>query len=64
MIIDYLENKNPPDYQGRTPLTLAMYSNHVDVFALILKTVENKNPIINLGNTTHHVAAERSVRDL
>ena len=66
MIIDYVKEKNPQDYSGlgRTPLTLAVLRNHVDICTLILKNIVNKNPIIYWGNTILHVAAREGYLDI
>ena len=61
MIMDHLEDKNPKNDWGRTPLHLATLANHprgTEVYRLIMNEVDDKNPKDNWqGATPLHSAA-------
>ena len=42
--MENIEDKNPGDYDGWTPLHCAALSGHLNVYELIMKTQVNKNP--------------------
>ena len=54
-----VENKNPPNNNGHTPLHVAAYKGHFDVCRLIIDNVKNKNPADSRGITPLHRAASQ-----
>ena len=64
-----MEDKNPPDSQGNTPLHFAASKNflndrvtrqsYVEMCRLILDNVDNKHPINRQGKTPLDAARER-----
>ena len=60
-ISDRLDNKNPPDAHGYTPLHLAALLGHLDVVVFISNNVKEKNPKTSTywkETTPLHEAAE------
>ena len=53
-----LENKNPADNDGWTPLDAAAHEGHFKICEFILEKLENKNPGRNDGWTPLHSAAQ------
>jgi len=49
--MDYVEENNPPDDYGNTPLHLAAKEGHLDVCRLIMDQVEDKHPRNDAGET-------------
>ena len=56
MILDRVEDKNPKDINGITPLHLAAKFGRADLFKAILDEVEDKNPKDKNGETPLHLA--------
>ena len=50
-IMEKLENKNPGDNNGSTPLHFAARFGHLDVCSAIMEKLDNKNPMDNDGQT-------------
>ena len=57
LISDFLENKNPKDREGVTPLHFSAENGHFEVCELIMDNVSNKNPQNKAGWTPLHWAA-------
>ena len=53
-----LDDKNPKNNSGGTPLYFAAGNGHLKICQLILANVEEKNLPDSLGNTPLHVAAK------
>ena len=47
----YVRNKNPPKADGVTPLHSAAIFGHLEVYKLLLKESDDKNPVDLYGNT-------------
>ena len=60
MIIQIVENKNPADDFGMTPLHYAAEIGNLELFELIMNLVENMNPINNEGETPLCLAAKNN----
>ena len=58
MEIKCIEDKNPKDHFGDTPLHLATKNGHTDVCKLIINNIINKNPKNYHGETPLHMAAQ------
>ena len=58
MFIDCVDNKNPPNKFGETPLHQAALSGNLQLCESILETLENKNPPNLRGKTPLHFSAE------
>mgnify|MGYP002049416097 CR=1 FL=1 len=56
-IMDNLDDKNPRNNDGATPLYLAANCGHLKICQLIIANVDNQNIPDNLGNTPLHIAA-------
>ena len=54
LIINHVENKNPPNHDGYTPLHQAAFNGHLSVFKLIFDNVQDKNPKSKSGCTPLH----------
>ena len=59
MIINSVEDKNPRENDGYTPLHVAAAFGNLDIYEAIMKVVEDKNPANNVGWTPLHHAAHR-----
>ena len=60
MILEVIDEANPPDSMGWTPLHEAADQGHLEIVKLIMSRVENKNPPINKYETTPlHYASEK-----
>ena len=57
LIIKNIDNKNPTDNNGKTPLHMAAQCGFLDICKLIMKNVEDKNPADYSGETPLHLAA-------
>ena len=57
MIMGQVQNKNPGDIKGITPLHNAASNGHFDTCQLIIGQVENKNPVDIDGFTPLYNAA-------
>ena len=58
-IIDMLDDKNPTDKYGETPLSHAVLNGHLEIYQLIAESLEDKNPSVNYGLSSLHLASER-----
>ena len=54
LIIDNVEDKNPADNYGETPLHRAAEKGHTEICRMIIENVEDKNPANNNGKTPLH----------
>ena len=59
-IAGQLEDKNPADDYGYTPLHIAAVRGHFDIFKYIADNLENKNPSDDDGETPRSLATENS----
>jgi ankyrin repeat protein len=59
LIMDTLEDKNPGDNYGWTPLHFAVRNDNLKVCDLIMKILQDKNPSTPNGYTPLHIAAIR-----
>ena len=59
-IINAVDNKNPADVDGKTPLYYATLEGHYEICKLILENISDKNPASNDGVTPLHLAAQYS----
>ena len=57
-IMEKLENKNPGDNNGLTPLHFAAQDDHLDVCRAIMEKLDNKNPMDNDGQTPLQYAVD------
>ena len=57
LIIEQIEDKNPGDEEGWTPLHSAAFGGHIEIFSHIWELVENKYPTEIGGTTPLHWAA-------
>ena len=55
-IIERVENKNPSDNDGKTPLHMAAEYGRLEICQLIIKNIEDKNPVDNSGRTPKKMA--------
>ena len=55
--MDLLQNKNPRDIHGCTPLHAAAFNGHLEVCQAIMNESQDKNPSDNLGRTPLDAAA-------
>ena len=62
--VENLQDKNPVNYAGYTPLHRAARKGHLNICKLIIQNVQNKNPENNDRNTPLHSAAERGQIDV
>ena len=60
LIIENVQNKNPANSIGHTPLHEAAYFGRFDICKLIIDNVDNKHPIDNLGKTPKNLADENN----
>ena len=63
-IMDQIEEKNPKDNKGKTPLHYAANYGYVTVFKYIVETVDEKNPTDNDGNTPLDLARHKGFLEL
>ena len=59
-----MEDKNPANIDGITPLSVAAQNGHFEVCQLIIQNVEDKNPANKIGDTPLHYAAENGHLDI
>ena len=59
LIIEIVDEKNPSDNHGQTPLHHAARYGFFNICQLIIENVDEKNPSDNDGDTPLHHAAER-----
>ena len=52
--MECIENKNPENDFGETPLHLAAQEGHLDIFKHIVKPVTDKNPTNYFSETQFH----------
>ena len=57
LIMENIEDKNPKDNNGWTPLHYAASNGHLAICQLIMENIEDKNPKENNGWTPLHSAA-------
>ena len=58
MIIENVEDKNPSDKEGCTPLHWAVQEGHLEISKILLEEVKDKNPRDNnVGETPLHLGA-------
>ena len=58
MILAVVEDKNPEDERGWTPLHVAAKGGHVRICKMILPVIENKNPRTLFGITPISLAQQ------
>ena len=58
LIIELVDEKNPPDWNENTPLHKAAENGHKDVCRLIIENVNNKLPVNSYGKTPKDLADE------
>ena len=56
-MMEKLEDKNPRDEDGFTPLHWAAKNGHLELYQWIMEKVKDKNPRDNSGLTPLHLAA-------
>ena len=56
---EHLENRNPANNDGMSPLHYAAENGHLDIVKYIAEHLENKNPANNFGWTPLHFAAKK-----
>ena len=54
-----MEDKNPANNEGDTPLSFAAQEGYFEICKLIIENVEDKNPANNSGSTPLSYAAEK-----
>ena len=60
MILNSIDEKNPTDMMGGTPLHEAADNGHLEIVKLIMGHVKDKNPAMkHYGTTPLHYAAEK-----
>ena len=64
LIIENVEDKNPADVRGDTPLHEATIFLHLDVCRLIVKNVKDKNPPNHVGKTPKYYIKEFECKEL
>ena len=64
MIIGTVQDKNPGDEDGFTPLHEATWLGNLDVCTLIIENIQDKNPASNDGQTPLQLAAEKGYLDI
>ena len=52
----YLQNKNPTDNEGTTPLHIAASEGNLELCRIIINNVNDKNPADNEGHKSLHQA--------
>ena len=62
--IDGIEEKNPKNSYGQTPLHYAALGGHVQAFLIIFNMVEDKNPKDSPKQTPLHIAAEKGYEEI
>jgi ankyrin repeat protein len=63
-IIENVQDKNPADIDGNTPLHFAAISGNLDICKMIMENVQNRNPGNDNGDTPLHHAANRGHLDV
>ena len=58
-IVNHLEDKNPADNEGWTPLHIAAQERHLEIVKYISQHLEDKNPAKNDGKTPLCLAAKK-----
>ena len=58
LIVEAIEDKNPRNDEGWTPLHGAVSHGHFDICELILKNVRETNPSADNGRSPLHLAAK------
>ena len=64
LIFDNVEDKEPKDNNGRTPLHHAAKYGHLEVCKLIIGEIEDKNPTDTAGWTPLHCAAQNGYEEI
>jgi ankyrin repeat protein len=60
LIIESIDDKNPKDNKGKTPLHRAARHGYLDICKLIIENVQEKNPGLEFSKYTPlHMAAEK-----
>merc|ERR1712111_134551 len=66
LFVENVQDLNPPEKFGCTPLHLAAEKGHLDIFRLLIENVKEKNParklageIVGDGSTPLHEAARK-----
>ena len=54
MIVERVEDKNPSEIDGQTPLHFAAGNGHLNICNLIIEIVQDKNPATALLEDIHH----------
>ena len=62
--MEKLENKNPGDNDGYTPLHDTALGGHLEVCRAIMEKLENKNPRDNFGETPKDMAHTLMIMEL
>ena len=62
LLIERIDDKNPKDIYGKTPLHDAAFSGNFEVFKLIFDSIDEKNPVDKIWNSTPlHEAASGAI---
>jgi ankyrin repeat protein len=64
LIFDNVQDKEPKDNKGRTPLHHAAKYGNLEVCKLIIGEIENKNPMDSAGWTPLHCAAQNGHEEI
>ena len=64
IIVENVDDKNPKDNDGWTPLHLAAENGHLSICQLIIKNVDEKNPKDDFGETPLKLATSRHHLDI
>ena len=63
-LVDRIDNKNPRNNSGTTPLHEAAEKGHIDVVKYIVANINEKNPSDKWGNTPRKLAISNSYFDI
>ena len=63
LILSQIENKNPKDDDGKTPLDWATESGHLEKYQEIMKLLKSKKPYFNLDYLTPMQRASKNYWD-